>query len=95
MVMWKFRSCPRCGGDLFLDRDVYNWYEECVQCGYIRDLKSLDEFRELSVDGEKARKVTETGESLDQAASHTAARDSNSVIVRERHITRNRKGAIT
>jgi len=38
------RKCPKCGGNLFLDRDyciegiVINWYEEetCLQCGYTR-----------------------------------------------------------
>ena len=32
------RSCPRCGGDLFTDRDVYGEYLQCLQCGYLRDL---------------------------------------------------------
>jgi len=63
MVKWKFRSCPRCGGDVFLDRDVYNWYELCVQCGYIRDLKSIDEFNELSVGSGKKRAVAGKGQS--------------------------------
>jgi hypothetical protein len=26
--------CPRCGGNLFLDRDWSGWYEECLQCAY-------------------------------------------------------------
>jgi len=38
MVMWKFKSCPRCGGDIFVDRDPYSWYEQCLQCGYLRDM---------------------------------------------------------
>ncbi len=57
MVMWKFRRCPRCNGDVFLDRDEYNWYEHCIQCGHARDLKSIDEFRKLSVESEERRSV--------------------------------------
>ena len=38
MVWWKFRSCPRCDGDMFIDRDQYGWYEHCIQCGHIGDL---------------------------------------------------------
>jgi ribosomal protein S27AE len=60
MVTWKLRSCPRCGGDLFLDRDIYSWYEQCVQCGYVRDLKSIDEFDELEVEGGKKQATAGT-----------------------------------
>ena len=30
--------CPKCGGNLYLDRDYNGWYEQCLQCAYIRDL---------------------------------------------------------
>lgn len=48
MVMWKFKSCPRCGGDMFIDRDLegYGWYEQCLQCSYRCPLKKLEEFKE-------------------------------------------------
>ncbi len=46
MVMWKFKGCPRCGGDVFIDRDLDNWYEQCLQCSYRCDLKRLAEFKE-------------------------------------------------
>lgn len=40
---FKNQKCPRCGGNLYLDRDFYaeggvvGWYEQgnCLQCGYI------------------------------------------------------------
>jgi len=35
MVSWKLKSCPRCGGDIFTDRDYYGWYEQCLQCSYL------------------------------------------------------------
>ena len=39
--MWKFKSCPRCKGDLYVDRDSYSWYQGCIQCGYLKDLPNL------------------------------------------------------
>jgi len=30
--------CPKCRGNLYLDRDYNGWYEECLQCGFIKDL---------------------------------------------------------
>jgi hypothetical protein len=39
--MWKFKNCPRCKGDLYVDRDVYGWYQGCIQCGYLKDLPNL------------------------------------------------------
>lgn len=41
VVMLKLKSCPRCNGDVRLDRDQYGWYEACMQCGYLRDLESV------------------------------------------------------
>jgi hypothetical protein len=46
MVRWKLKSCPRCRGDVFLDRDQYGWYEQCLQCSYRRDLEVIVEVRE-------------------------------------------------
>ncbi len=39
--MLRFKSCPRCRGDVLIDKDVYGWYEQCLQCGYQRDLKNV------------------------------------------------------
>ena len=36
MVMWKAKSCPKCGGDVFLDIDESIWFDHCLQCGYMR-----------------------------------------------------------
>jgi ribosomal protein S27AE len=46
--MWKFRSCPRCGGDIFLDSEEHTWFEHCLQCGYARELKDTAGFGVLS-----------------------------------------------
>ena len=32
-MLW-FKLCPRCGGDLHHDRDIYGNYVACLQCGY-------------------------------------------------------------
>jgi hypothetical protein len=43
---WRFKGCPKCGGDLFVDYDLNGWYEECLQCGYLHDLNTILEVRE-------------------------------------------------
>ncbi len=30
--------CPKCHGNLYLDNDYNGWYEQCLQCGYQKDL---------------------------------------------------------
>jgi hypothetical protein len=37
-MLLMLKSCPRCNGDLFVDRDQHGWYLECIQSGYVRDL---------------------------------------------------------
>lgn len=53
MGMWKLKSCPRCGGDMLLDRDHYSWYEQCLQCSYLNELKSIAEFMGQAVEEDK------------------------------------------
>ena len=36
--MIEFRACPRCRGDIKINRDMYGAYRECLQCGYILDI---------------------------------------------------------
>ena len=31
--MW-LKSCPRCRGDLYENRDIYGRYVDCLQCGH-------------------------------------------------------------
>jgi len=38
MQIWRLKRCPRCEGDLFVDRDIWGWYEQCLQCSYVREL---------------------------------------------------------
>ena len=39
MGNWKISGCPRCGGSLFVDRDMYGWYEQCINCSYMNELQ--------------------------------------------------------
>jgi DNA-directed RNA polymerase subunit M/transcription elongation factor TFIIS len=41
MAVWKLKCCPRCNGDLFIQRETDGWYEECLSCGYQRDVSNL------------------------------------------------------
>ncbi len=53
VIMWRIKSCPRCGGDLFIDKDLNNWYEQCLQCSYWHELRDIAEIEELSARREK------------------------------------------
>ncbi len=46
MTMWKLKACPRCQGDLFVGKDpVDGWFEQCLQCGYRRDMRPVAEVK--------------------------------------------------
>ena len=36
MVMWRIKSCPKCGGDIFLDSEDDILFDHCLQCSYMR-----------------------------------------------------------
>ena len=60
MAWWNFKSCPRCDGDMFIDRDLYGWYEQCIQCGYNGDLRNTVKLGQQQAYSEKEeeRRVT-------------------------------------
>jgi hypothetical protein len=37
------RRCPKCGGNIIIDRDYHGWYEQCLQCSFMRDLEVVYE----------------------------------------------------
>lgn len=41
--MWNFKSCPRCGGDVYIDKSEGKWYQQCLQCGFERELAGMVE----------------------------------------------------
>lgn len=40
MTMWLLKNCSRCGGDIFIDRNSYGWFEQCLQCGYLYNMSN-------------------------------------------------------
>jgi len=40
--MWRFKSCPKCKGDIFIEKDRDGWYEHCLQCGLLRYLNYVE-----------------------------------------------------
>jgi len=36
--MLFLKCCPRCKGDVYLNKDTYGHFVECLQCGFSRDL---------------------------------------------------------
>ena len=61
--MLNREGCPRCKGDVRVDRDEYGWYVECIMCGYMRDLASVVVTKQSSTRRhyEKERKIGRTG----------------------------------
>jgi len=58
MANWKLKSCPRCDGDMFIDRDLYGWSEHCLQCGYVRDLRSTVNLSQQQAGSGEEKRVT-------------------------------------
>jgi hypothetical protein len=36
--MLYLKSCPKCHGDMYLEKDNYGAFRQCLQCGLIRDM---------------------------------------------------------
>ena len=36
--MMQLKSCPKCHGDMFIERDNFGPFQQCLQCGLIKDL---------------------------------------------------------
>ena len=56
MVNWRPKGCPRCGGDLFIDKDYDGWYEQCLQCAFRRELRVVEPKKEPVAAGAKSSK---------------------------------------
>jgi hypothetical protein len=58
--MWKLRGCARCNGDVYINRDEYGWFVQCLQCGYHSELVNIDEARkQMQMQGESPRVTAE------------------------------------
>ena len=53
--MLRLKSCPRCKGDVLLEKDKYGWYEQCLQCSYLRDMETILVVKQQQAD--KAKQV--------------------------------------
>ena len=40
MVMWLFKSCPRCGGDMYIESDEDGTFKHCMLCSFRLELKA-------------------------------------------------------
>lgn len=59
--MLRLKSCPKCGGDVRIDRDQYGWYEQCIQCAHIQD---LEPFNIISKSGKRGQIWKDEGHTL-------------------------------
>ena len=41
MAIPRLESCPKCKGHLMQEKDNYGLYQQCLQCGYLRDLQTF------------------------------------------------------
>jgi Zn ribbon nucleic-acid-binding protein len=39
--MYKLKGCPRCRGDLLVNQESNVWFEQCIQCGYEKEMRTL------------------------------------------------------
>jgi ribosomal protein S27AE len=62
MVRWRLKSCPRCGGDILIDKDLDNWYEQCLQCSYRKELEPVRPYKEPVSVGEGVDKEADSGD---------------------------------
>ncbi len=54
--MLYLKTCPRCSGDMYLDRDLYGPFKECLQCGYIMDIAAATRMAMRSA-GRKVKRI--------------------------------------
>ena len=62
MARWRVKGCPRCHGDMFIDRDLDSWYEQCLQCSYRMEMKPLRVKEPMTAVDKGARKHATVGE---------------------------------
>jgi len=41
IYMWRLKGCPRCGGDMCIERSRDGWEEHCLQCSSIREYERI------------------------------------------------------
>ena len=41
-IMFYFKGCVKCKGDLFLEKDFYGSYLKCLQCGRLTEVETRE-----------------------------------------------------
>jgi hypothetical protein len=49
----RLKSCPKCKGQLLLEKDNYGLYQQCLQCGYLHDLQIFPVIDSEEIEDEK------------------------------------------
>jgi hypothetical protein len=49
----RLDSCPKCKGQLLLEKDNYGLYQQCLQCGYLHDLQIFPVIDSEEIEDEK------------------------------------------
>ncbi len=55
--MWRLKSCPKCRGDLFMDRDTEGSFEHFLQCGYSRDVGYVQDLESILEAGKRQTEI--------------------------------------
>ena len=37
-----YKACPRCNGDIHINRDIYGTYKQCLNCGNMQDIETSE-----------------------------------------------------
>ncbi len=54
------KGCPRCKGDMFIEKDRYGWHKQCLQCGYLIDLAKTVNAGQTHLIEEKENRLVKT-----------------------------------
>lgn len=49
MLRWRLKACPRCQGDVYIDKDADGWFEQCLQCSCRREFREIGLFQRDAV----------------------------------------------
>ena len=53
--MIYLKACPKCRGDLTMNRDEYGKFVSCLQCGFMREIGVAAPVAEPSADRRRGR----------------------------------------
>ncbi|MBC8279584.1 MAG: hypothetical protein H8E48_02255 [Chloroflexi bacterium] len=68
--MFYFKACPKCQGDLSLEKDSYGSYFKCLQCGKFTEVNEAND----------QRSVLHGSDSNEQAVKELTARKDKTTV---------------